>query len=241
MFCTLTYSDEHLPLGANVSPVDVRLFLNRLRKLLAPLRFRYFIAAEYGEQTLRPHYHAVLYGVHRAFRNHVQAAWGKGHVNWTGTGTLVPGGGSYVSKYVCTARERLDDPRLGGRTQEFSRMSRMPGLGFGAVERIAGLLRDQHGRDLIARLGDVPTTVQVGGRAWPLGRYMRDKLRLALGYQSRFDRRQGVSPEKVKQLLALRSSSSTFQEFDQKVKAMEAQRVLNAQSRAAVFGKKGYL
>lgn len=153
----------------------------------------------------------------------------------------MPGGAAYVSKYVCKSRERINDPRLAGRVEEFARMSRMPGLGFGAVGRIAAQLRDAHGRDLIARLGDVPSTIMISGRLWPIGRYLRDQLRIELGYQSRFDRRQGVPPQIAEALLDLRSRSTSFEDFDQKVKAMEAQRVLNAESRARVFGKKGYL
>lgn len=241
MFCTLTYSDEHLPPGANLSPRDIGLFLKRLRKSLPGIEVRYFIAGEYGDQTLRPHYHAILFGVFSSFRGAVQTAWGKGLVNWKWPGVLMPGGGSYAAKYVCKSRERIDDPRLRGRVQEFARMSRMPGLGFGAVGRIANALRDQYGRDLIAQLGDVPGSVRIGGREWPLGRYLREKLRIELGYQSRHDRRQGVSRQVEEKLQTLRAASSSFEEFDQKVKAMEAQRVLNAEAKARIFGKKGYL
>lgn len=74
-FVTLTYDDAHVPKSyyadpdtgeaqpANtLSPRDVQLFMKRLRKRhVAPLRF--FLCGEYGPQTFRPHYHAIIFGL----------------------------------------------------------------------------------------------------------------------------------------------------------------------------------
>jgi hypothetical protein len=66
MFATLTYSDEHLPDLHSLSRRDVQLFLKRVRKwcksqgLPSP---RFYGCAEYGPQTLRPHYHIIIFGL----------------------------------------------------------------------------------------------------------------------------------------------------------------------------------
>lgn len=68
-FFTITYDDDHIPLKngiPTVSKPSVQKFLKRLRKSLwtdFQVRLRYFIAAEYGPTTDRPHYHGFLFGL----------------------------------------------------------------------------------------------------------------------------------------------------------------------------------
>lgn len=67
-FITLTFENEGLQLrelreGIHPSTVHVRdwqLFAKKLRKAVGP--FRYFAVGEYGDENLRPHYHALLFG-----------------------------------------------------------------------------------------------------------------------------------------------------------------------------------
>ena len=88
-FITLTYDDEHLPEGATLVKRDFQLFMKRLRKALHPIKIRYFMCGEYGENAFqgtfsqdkrrratqekhlqqykisalgRPHYHAIIFG-----------------------------------------------------------------------------------------------------------------------------------------------------------------------------------
>lgn len=76
-FVTLTYDDDHLPLNDYVDPDgvihgkptlrkrDVQLFLKRLRKNYKyDNHIKYFCCGEYGGQTLRPHYHMIIFGLH---------------------------------------------------------------------------------------------------------------------------------------------------------------------------------
>lgn len=74
-FVTLTYSDDFVPVSHYADPStgeaqpsltlrkrDLQLFFKRLRKRhVKPLR--YFAAGEYGGKTLRPHYHAIIFGL----------------------------------------------------------------------------------------------------------------------------------------------------------------------------------
>lgn len=59
-FLTLTYSDEYLPPGATLVRSDFQRFLKRLRKKVGKVRF--YMCAEYGPTTQRPHYHAIIFG-----------------------------------------------------------------------------------------------------------------------------------------------------------------------------------
>lgn len=76
-FVTFTYDDEHLPKNyivdeetgevvpsATLVKRDIQLFMKRLRKNYKyDNDIRYFFAGEYGSQTYRPHYHAILFGL----------------------------------------------------------------------------------------------------------------------------------------------------------------------------------
>ena len=78
---TLTYDDEHVPMNtvsvecdSDTGEVlssegvltlcyrDVKLFLMRLRKKLGE-SFRYSYVGEYGDDTRRPHYHLIIFGI----------------------------------------------------------------------------------------------------------------------------------------------------------------------------------
>lgn len=75
-FVTLTYDDFHVPharytdsdSGCLVDNLtlrsrDLQLFVKRLRKYFSPDSIRYFGCGEYGDDTYRPHYHIVLFGI----------------------------------------------------------------------------------------------------------------------------------------------------------------------------------
>lgn len=61
-FITLTYNPESIPENGSLDKADHQRFIRRLRKRLKPARVRYFLCGEYGEETLRPHYHLALFG-----------------------------------------------------------------------------------------------------------------------------------------------------------------------------------
>uniref|UniRef100_A0AAU8B6Y6 Replication initiator protein n=1 Tax=Dulem virus 106 TaxID=3145583 RepID=A0AAU8B6Y6_9VIRU len=76
-FVTLTYNDDHLPRSYypdqetgealpsfTLNKRDCQLFMKRLRKAKPDDHIRFFLAGEYGDQTFRPHYHAIIFGLH---------------------------------------------------------------------------------------------------------------------------------------------------------------------------------
>ena len=77
-FFTLTYNDENLTYAESAPTLvyrDVQLFLKRLRKALFPLTFRLYCGCEYGSQSLRPHYHLILFGVPPSCYEVVSRCW----------------------------------------------------------------------------------------------------------------------------------------------------------------------
>lgn len=60
-FLTLTYDDQHLPLGGTLVKKHFQDFMKRLRKSTGG-GIRFFACGEYGETTRRPHYHALIFG-----------------------------------------------------------------------------------------------------------------------------------------------------------------------------------
>lgn len=76
-FVTLTYDDDNVPRSFYSDPEtgeafesltlvkrDFQLFMKRLRKRFGEDKIRFFMSGEYGSTTFRPHYHAIIFGLH---------------------------------------------------------------------------------------------------------------------------------------------------------------------------------
>lgn len=65
LFLTLTYKDDKLPENGSLRKTDLQKFIKRIRKELSynDRTIKYFSVGEYGEQTQRPHYHSIIYGM----------------------------------------------------------------------------------------------------------------------------------------------------------------------------------
>jgi len=127
-FVTLTYDEDHLPeKGVNVQ--DIQLFLKRLRHN-SKEKIRYFLVSEYGTNTKRPHYHAIIFNLDadKVFASEkILSAWQNGNVM---LGTVTPESIAYVCKYVINPK--LDVPE--GKNSTFALMSRRPGIGYKYLE-----------------------------------------------------------------------------------------------------------
>nr|AVQ10263.1 replication protein VP4 [Gokushovirinae environmental samples] len=150
-FLTVTYNDANLPTGGTLVRSDPQLFLKRLRTALAPKRFRFYGCGEYGGQTLRPHYHILIFGhdftdkkfykmTDRGERLYtsafVEKQWGKG---FNVIGDVTFKSCAYVSRYVTDKITGDDaerhytkitaDGEVVPILPEFSMMSRNGGIG----------------------------------------------------------------------------------------------------------------
>jgi len=149
-FVTLTYNDENLPEDHGLNVKHWQDFATRLRKKMGPFRFLH--CGEYGDDNLRPHYHACLFG-HDFTQDSVPYGnpdghalqlsqtlhdlWGKGFVT---IGELTFDSAAYVASYVfkkLNGKTRVErytrtDTSTGEQwdvAPEYATMSRRPGLG----------------------------------------------------------------------------------------------------------------
>lgn len=189
-FWTMTYDQEHLPVQG-VQKRDLQLFFKKLRLVVG--KFRYYAVGEYGENTQRPHYHVVLFGVGTDRVADVLAAWGNGFVYPDAqalmrapfVGSVTEQSAAYVASYTVKRMTRVSDPRLAGRNPEFALMSLKPGIGAGAGKAVADAMLVRSTGELrgLDQDCDVPGQVRVGGRLLPLGRYLREQVRKSLGWK----------------------------------------------------------
>lgn len=165
---TLTYAAAHLPLLgelAVLSPVDARNFLQRFRREVDS--FRYVLVGEYGDRTMRPHYHALLW-FHSACSAEwlVPKCWREGFVS---VGEISKQTVEYTIAYLLKRMVSPLDERLQGRPPEFARYSH--GLGSSALSELRRSARSDGDGNMV-----IPREFRLGGVVWPVSKYIRSKL-----------------------------------------------------------------
>lgn len=211
-FLTLTYDNEHLPIQSRychefvdestgevksvpvstLSLDDVQKWKKRLAKAWSkrsdkPLRF--YGCGEYGDTTMRPHYHFLVFGldldeneltyykqstagkINSTLYNceWINKTWGKGHVV-IGRGTYESAG--YIARYVLKKRGAVDKQLYldNGLTPPFINMSRRPGIGLPYLERVSEVIVSDDDID------DIHISTAKGGKTVRISGYMLDKL-----------------------------------------------------------------
>lgn len=164
IFVTLTYDEDHVPISYSLDKSHAVNFIRRLRYAIKPAKFKFFLVGEYGDQTKRPHYHAIIFGywpmdakrvtsegLHTLFTSKLlTAAWGKGHVTFGESG---PEACKYVSHYVVkkytgeAAKAHYTRMNEFGELHEvipeYAVMSRNPkGIGYGFYQNYKSDLRN---------------------------------------------------------------------------------------------------
>lgn len=156
-FVTLTYSDDYLPVDESLDKKHFQKFIRKLRKKTGK-KIRYYHAGEYGSNTERPHYHAILFGFipddlvewkydrntgNQLFTSEMlEDIWGKGFcsvgpVNFTTA--------AYVARYIT---KKVTGPQAEShyewvtrygevvqRQPEYATMSLKPGIGQTWLEK----------------------------------------------------------------------------------------------------------
>lgn len=137
-FITLTYDDDKLnyerieddvgnviDIVPMVCKKDVQLFLKRLRERIKPFKIRYFLVSEYGPQTLRPHYHMILFNFPNILNNklydYINESWSMGFISISDVNDARI---HYVTGY-CLDGSQVPENRV----KNFMLCSRRPGLG----------------------------------------------------------------------------------------------------------------
>lgn len=236
-FVTLTYDQEHLPADGSVSPDELQRYMKRLRNY-ADIPIRFFGVGEYGDQTFRPHYHLALFGIGPESTEVIDRAWGFG---FSYVGDLTLDSAQYIAGYVTKKMTKVDDERLGGRHPEFARMSLRPGIGAVAVGAIADALQSKWGQAEVNDQGDVPSVLRSSGRVLPLGRYMRGKIRDAIGFEY-VESNPDKAFEKTRELYALyedyKASTESPLGMAAWKEAKKKQKILNMEVKAKIYGQR---
>jgi len=260
-FLTLTYHDENLPADGSVDPEEHRLFIMRFRNTYRRKfgkELRFYAVGEYGEKTMRPHYHYALFGYpHCMYRGatytnqkfqpcqcpsckFVSDIWGKGHIL---LGELTQDSAQYIAGYVTkkltSDKTSFQQMVLEGRHPEFARQSRNPGIARDIVPLIATQLTKHN----ISHHTELPKVLKHGNKAMPLGRYLTDKLYDELGI-SFADGQKLKEYEGALRSMLLHSSSVPLQvkkvsetNVDLALKLLNSQRILNMETKQLIFRK----
>lgn len=164
-FITLTYDDEHLPIGGYLVYRHFQLFMKRLRREVSrPVRF--YAAGEYTEGYWRPHFHALIFGFAFSDRKlfsrndgyplyssgRLDRLWGKGFCT---VGDVSVQSAGYVARYAMKKvnGQNADvhytrvDLRTGEVYQlppEFAYMSNRPGVGADWFRRFSSDVYKNH-------------------------------------------------------------------------------------------------
>lgn len=183
LFSTFTY--EVMPNDSSVHKVHLTRTIHRLRDRCRDIgkTIRFFGVGEYGENTGRPHYHAVIFGIGVEVSSLVDVSW-QAHADadesrpgFCSHFPLSSDAASYVAGYTTKKLTSSSDARLGGRQPEFAVMSRRPGIGMLWVQSLVDGLNTSEGALYMARYKDVPVAFQIDGKLMPLGSHIRRYLR----------------------------------------------------------------
>jgi len=149
-FITLTYDETNLPDNLSLVPDDLSKFWKRLRKAHPGIKIGYLACGEYGETTLRPHYHAILFGLDfpdkitykkprkpgdaGLFRSEsLNRIWGKGMCT---IGPVTFETSAYVARYSAKkVTGNAAEEHYRGRVPEFLRVSTKPAIGLRWIQK----------------------------------------------------------------------------------------------------------
>lgn len=162
-FLTLTFSTKKVPITLSgfmsLDKTVLQKFFKRLRKL-NPVGIKYYAVGEYGEKTMRPHYHVILFNAELAT---IQPAWNLGEIHYGEVnGASIGYTLKYMSKVPKIPMHRNDD-----RLREFSLMSKGLGSNY-----LTDAMVKWHEADIYERMY---CNVQ-DGKKIAMPRYYKDKI-----------------------------------------------------------------
>jgi len=153
-FVTLTYNDENLPKNNSLDKRDLQKFFKRLRRKYEPKKIRFYASSEYGEESLRPHYHAAIFNFN--FKDRKEWKNTPGGILYTSReanqiwrlGNVIIGelnfeSAAYIARYIAKKiTGKMANEYYGRREHPAQYMSRSYGIGKGWTEI--------YGRELLA-------------------------------------------------------------------------------------------
>lgn len=122
-FITLTYDDKNLPPDGQLQKTDLQNFMKRLRKINR-LKLKYYAVGEYGSETNRPHYHAIIFNLQDV--TSIEKSWKLKNIpiGFVKIGTVTTDSIAYVTKYI------INRDTTGMDVKPFALMSKNLGLDY---------------------------------------------------------------------------------------------------------------
>lgn len=97
-FVTMTYSDDKYDISRGLNYQHLKTYWNDLRR--AGYDFTYYCVGEYGSETARCHYHALLFGIDPSERKNLFEIWGKCYYPRFTATQITSGRIRYTLKYM---------------------------------------------------------------------------------------------------------------------------------------------
>lgn len=214
-FVTLTYEDEHLMYNGDGIPSlsrwEIQTFIKKIRRENAKhtdAKLKYYIAGEYGDMTMRPHYHIIMFNLHNELKKDIKLKdgkitdvftqiWKKGNttIDECNMATL-----TYSTKYIMKQRKHRKAFQEVQLEPPFSLMSKGLGLNWLTPE----MKRKIH--------NEVQLFATFNGIKIPLPRYFRDKIftsnedksrvkRETLKYRDEAQHEEAANPEQYCEII----------------------------------------
>lgn len=165
-FITMTYDTRHVGITQNgfmtLVKTDVQKFMKRVRKRENSDKslIKYFVVGEYGGQTMRPHYHMIVFNAKLEW---LSSSWDKGQMHF---GEVTGASIGYCLKYMMKKGKipmHLNDDRQ----PEFRLMSKGLGANYLTRSMIAWHKADTENR-MYVNVGD--------GKKATMPRYYKNKI-----------------------------------------------------------------
>lgn len=283
IFLTLTYADEHLPEPFEIKPFEKTRFKGSFaqhsvrpdhhKKFMKDLRsktglpLRFYGVGEYGDLTMRPHYHYALYGYPRctggtAYYNGVfrpchctscttiASVWRNGHIF---SGDLELDSAQYIAGYVT---KKLTDnsnyrqegytgltnfEKLGGRYPEFPRMSNKPGI----AAQVSDIIYDKLQHFWLLSPDEVPNILVHGSKILPMGRYLKDRIHAKMGHVFKEGEKLQTYEKQLHDMFADREDLTSFAEnnadpsvsLKRAIEFMGSQKILDLETKHLLYKK----
>ncbi|MBA7641604.1 hypothetical protein ES703_49289 [subsurface metagenome] len=173
----MTYNEANHPKDGSVSADEFNAWKHNFRtRIDRPVR--YYGVGEYGNKTMRPHYHAILFGVDAVEAEHyLKKTWKLGFIYASeGNAERFAYTAQYCAKKMTTEGHR----DLGNLRPEFARMSLKPGIGADMTQHLVDYYYTKGGSAYLAEHGDIAHSFRHDGKIWPFDRYMMNRIRTAL-------------------------------------------------------------
>lgn len=171
-FCTFTYNTDNVPISENgfmtLNRRHFQLFMKKLRKK-ENAKIKYYMAAEYGTDSDRPHIHAIIFNLddynllynEERISKRLTEIWSMGNVD---VRSISVDRMAYTVGYI-NKEKRIPVHSRDDRVKEFSRMSKNLGESY-LTDEVVRYIENNNGTNGIQR----------NGRKMALPRYYRKKV-----------------------------------------------------------------